>query len=145
MIEGELEEKKEENDAGAGAETGAASRSRLKFPKIDMKDITTIATGGGDDMMIKLEEEIVNCKRQVQNNKQLISALHRKAKEVDSTVLRLEKPEDVESARWTEQELQLCVHGVKNFGKDFYAIADILGTKTVQHVETFYNTYRGMA
>merc|ERR1719233_2450856 len=141
IIEGELEEKKEENDAGAG--TGSAPRGRPKVLKIDMKDITTIATGGGDDMMMKLEEEIINCKRQVQINKQLISALHRRTKEVDATVLRLEKPEDVVSARWTDQELQLCVHGVKIFGKDFHAIADIIGTKTAQHVETFYNTYRG--
>jgi len=138
IFEGELEEKKEENDA----RNGAASRSRPKGLKIDMKDITTIATGGGDDMMIKLEEEIINCKRQVQNNKQLISALHRKTKEVDATGLRLEKPEDAVSARWTDQELQLGVHGVRICGKDFHAIADIIGTKTVQHVETFYNTYR---
>lgn len=134
---GELEEKKENVVLEE-----AAPCSKPKGLKIDMKDITTIATGGGDDMMSKLEEEITNCKRKVQNNKQLISALHRKKREVDTTVLRVAKPEDVVSARWTDQEIQLAVHGVRICGKKFPAIAEIIGTKTSQHVETFYSTYR---
>ena len=28
--------------------------------------------------------------------------------------------------------------GIRNFGKDFQAIADIIGTKTKAHVKTFY-------
>lgn len=31
-----------------------------------------------------------------------------------------------------------CVTGIRNFGKDFQAIADIIGTKTKAHVKTFY-------
>ena len=52
-----------------------------------------------------------SCKRVVQNNKQLISALQRKAREVDLTSLRVEQPEDAVNARWTDQELLLGVQG----------------------------------
>jgi len=116
-----------------------------KKPKgleVNKKDIITFATGGGDEMMDKLEEELVNYKRVVQNNKQLISALRRKNRELDVTSLRAEQPKDAISARWTDQELQLGVEGIRRHGKDFTAIADIIGTKTVQHVETFYDTYK---
>lgn len=100
---------------------------------------------------------IFSCKRVVQNNKQLISALHRKAREVDVTTLRVEQPEDAVSARWTDQELMLGVQGdgqdesprkfiieivgVRVYGKDFSSIASILGTKTAAHVEAFFNSY----
>ena len=56
-----------------------------------------------------------SCKREVQNNKQLISALHRSNREVDSATFRLEQPEDAVSARWTDQELQLGVQGDLQF------------------------------
>lgn len=32
--------------------------------------------------------------------------------------------------------------GIRNFGKDFQAIADIIGTKTKAHVKTFYMSNR---
>lgn len=32
--------------------------------------------------------------------------------------------------------------GIRNFGKDFQAIADIIGTKTRNHVKTFYVSNR---
>ena len=97
-----------------------------------------------------------SCKRVVQNNKQLISALQHKAREVDLTSLRVEQPEDAVNARWTDQELLLGVQGdgqeerhvhhnnitgVRVYGKDFSSIASILGTKTAAHVETFFNSY----
>lgn len=34
------------------------------------------------------------------------------------------------------------VTGIRNFGKDFQAIADIIGTKTKNHVKTFYVSNR---
>lgn len=34
------------------------------------------------------------------------------------------------------------IPGIRNFGKDFQAIADIVGTKTKAHVKSFYVTNR---
>ena len=52
-----------------------------------------------------------SCKRKVQNNKQMIAALHHKTSEVDGNLYRLEQKDDVMSARWTEEELLLGVQG----------------------------------
>jgi len=123
-------------------DTDAKTRpSPPKGIKINHEDLVAFASGQGEQVLNELESSIASCKRVVQNNKQLISALHRKAREVDVTTLRVEQPEDAVSARWTDQELLLGVQGVKMYGKDFSSIASILGTKTAADVETFFNSY----
>ena len=42
------------------------------------------------------------------------------------------------SARWNNEELLLAVQGVRKFGKDFQAIADLIGTKTETQIRTFF-------
>lgn len=42
------------------------------------------------------------------------------------------------NARWTNEELLLAVQGVRRHGKDFKAIAEIVGNKTEAHVRSFY-------
>ena len=44
-------------------------------------------------------------------------------------------------ARWTNMELLLAVQGVRKYGKDFQAIAELVGTKTEGHVRSFWITY----
>ena len=46
------------------------------------------------------------------------------------------------NARWTNDELLLGVQGVRKYGKDFAAIADVIGTKTEAHVRTFFINYK---
>merc|ERR1719192_844441 len=46
------------------------------------------------------------------------------------------------NAKWTNEELLLGVQGVRTFGKDFHAIAEVIGTKTDSHVRSFYVNYR---
>jgi len=46
------------------------------------------------------------------------------------------------NARWTNEELLLAVQGIRKFGKNFAAIASILGTKTESHVRTFFVNYK---
>ena len=55
---------------------------------------------------------LLSCKRLVQNNKQLLSGLRRKTREVENTMASYRGEQtDVVSARWTEQELLLGVEG----------------------------------
>ncbi|KAL5277561.1 RCOR3 family protein [Megaselia abdita] len=83
-------------------------------------------------------EESENEDNKVQINKQLIEM-----KNVEnSDDLRPAEANNRINARWTNEETMLAVNGVKQFGKDFQAIADILGTKTKAHVQTFYVNYR---
>lgn len=46
------------------------------------------------------------------------------------------------NARWTNDELLLAVQGVRKYGKDFSAIADVIGTKTEAHLRSFFVNYR---
>lgn len=56
------------------------------------------------------------------------------------------RPDDVTinriSTRWSSDEAQLAIKGFRDNGKDYLAIAEIIGTKTEQHVRQFYTNYR---
>lgn len=97
--------------------------------------------GGGEQMLKAMDREIVSLKRLVQNNKQGLSALRRKTSEgIDD--LRPQDSNTRINARWTNDELLLAVQGVRKYGKDFRAIAEVLGTKTEAHVRSFFVNYR---
>ncbi|XP_015513981.1 REST corepressor 1 isoform X1 [Neodiprion pinetum] len=88
-----------------------------------------------------IDTEIVSLKRQIQSNKQQVSGLKRKTTDgIDDL-----RPPEVSSrinARWTNDELLLAVQGVRKYGKDFSAIADVIGTKTEAHLRSFFVNYR---
>ncbi|XP_074101382.1 REST corepressor isoform X2 [Cotesia typhae] len=88
-----------------------------------------------------IDTEIISLKRQIQTNKQQVSALKRKT--VDG-IDDLRPPEVTNriNARWTNDELLLAVQGVRKYGKDFSAIADVIGTKTEAHLRSFFVNYR---
>lgn len=46
------------------------------------------------------------------------------------------------NARWTNDELLLAVQGVRKYGKDFKAIAELIGNKTEAHIKSFFVNYR---
>jgi len=128
------------------AKSPGSVRSKSVPPRgmnINKDDLEALGTGKGEKIMEGLDREIASCKRLVQNNKQLLSGLRRKTREVENTMASYRGEQtDVVSARWTEQELLLGVEGVRMCGKNFSAIASILGTKTAEHVQTFFDTYR---
>lgn len=77
----------------------------------------------------------------VQKNKQVLSALTKRVSEGLSNW----KPPDNSgriNARWTNEELLIAVQGVRKYGKDFRAIADVIGTKNETHVRMFFISYR---
>lgn len=78
---------------------------------------------------------------QIQNKKQVVSILkRRRADSIDEF-----RPNDWAhriSSRWNNDELMLAVKGVREFGKDFPVIAEIIGTKSESQVRTFFVNYR---
>ncbi|XP_051175874.1 REST corepressor 3 [Leptopilina boulardi] len=88
-----------------------------------------------------IETEIVSLKRQIQSNKQQVSALKRKTTDgIDD--LRPPEVTNRINARWTNDELLLAVQGVRKYGKDFAAIADVIGTKNESHLRSFFVNYK---
>ncbi|XP_033219180.1 REST corepressor 3 [Belonocnema kinseyi] len=88
-----------------------------------------------------IDTEIVSLKRQIQSNKQQVSALKRKTAD---GIDELRPPEVTNriNARWTSDELLLAVQGVRKYGKDFAAIADVIGTKNESHLRSFFVNYK---
>lgn len=84
--------------------------------------------------------------RQIQNNKQIASSLKSKNSNRSAAVAQLNPGAIVTaqriSSRWSNDENQLAIKGMQMHGKDFQAIAEIVGTKNETHVSQFYTTNR---
>ncbi|KAG7243266.1 hypothetical protein INR49_011712 [Caranx melampygus] len=46
------------------------------------------------------------------------------------------------NSRWTTEEQLLAVQAIRRYGKDFVAIAEVIGTKTPAQVSSFFVSYR---
>lgn len=79
---------------------------------------------------------------QIQNNKQIVSSLKRKSVESVDDLYPNDLGNNRLNSRWNSDELLLAVKGVRKYGKDFQAIAELLGTKTEAQVRTFFASYR---
>ncbi|XP_073946064.1 REST corepressor isoform X3 [Choristoneura fumiferana] len=133
-------------------------RYKHRLPRgiyINHDDLVAMATGPqpgdapqpglvnqGDAMLKAMDREIISLKRQVQHNKQQLSAMKRKVGDSGVEELRPGEPPAKINSRWTNDELLMAVTAVRKYGKDFQAIAETLGTKTEAHVRTFFISYR---
>ncbi|XP_013136341.1 PREDICTED: REST corepressor 3 isoform X2 [Papilio polytes] len=137
---------------------GKQQRYKHRLPRgiyINHDDLVAMATGPqpgdppqpglvnqGEAMLKAMDREIISLKRQVQQNKQQLSAMKRKVGDAGVEELRPGEPPAKINARWTNDELLMAVTAVRKYGKDFQAIAETLGTKTEAHIRTFFVTYR---
>ncbi|KAK3093319.1 hypothetical protein FSP39_014033 [Pinctada imbricata] len=107
----------------------------------DLKGLVMGPPGQGEALLKSLDQELVSLKRQVQNNKQMVSLQkHKTVKGIDDV-----KPPEMTpriNAKWTNEELLLAVQGVRKYGKDFQAIADVIGNKTDFHIRSFFVNFR---
>ncbi|XP_058799449.1 REST corepressor 2 [Phymastichus coffea] len=110
---------------------------------VNHDDLAALAgqPGPANQILQAIDTEIVSLKRQIQTNKQQVSALKRKTTD---GIDELRPSENVNriSSRWTNDELMLAVQGVRKYGKDFSAIAEVIGTKTEVHLRSFFINYR---
>ncbi|KAK7104924.1 REST corepressor 3-like [Littorina saxatilis] len=122
-------------------------KHKRKPPKgmyLDAADLLAMVTGppGQSQAILKaLDGDIVTLKRQVQNNKQLLSLQKHKAGNGIDDFRPPETPNRINS-RWTNEELLLAVQGVRKYGKDFQAIAEVIGNKLEAHVRSFFINFR---
>ncbi|XP_035255339.1 REST corepressor 3-like isoform X2 [Anguilla anguilla] len=112
-----------------------SQRSKFRPPKgmyLSQEDVLAVScSASAPSAVLKhLDMELVSLKRQVQNAKQVNSGLKQKM-EAGIDDLRLPECTQKINARWTTDEQLLAVQGVRKYGKDFQAIADVIGNKTV--------------
>ncbi|KAG7486162.1 REST corepressor 3 [Solea senegalensis] len=121
-------------------------RSRCRPPKgmyLTQEDVVAVScsASAANTLLRQLDMELVSLKRQVQNAKQMNSGL-KHLLESGVEELRLPECNQKVNARWTTDEQLLAVQGVRKYGKDFQAIADVIGNKTVGQVKNFFVNYR---
>ncbi|XP_054152941.1 REST corepressor 1-like [Oppia nitens] len=107
-------------------------------------DLIAIANGPpgqGDAILKGLDSEVITLKRNVQNNKQIISQSKHKIGD-GMEGFRLSENTARINSRWSNDELLLGVQGVRKYGKDFKAIAEVIGNKSEAHVRTFYANHQ---
>ncbi|XP_008314675.1 REST corepressor 3 isoform X2 [Cynoglossus semilaevis] len=121
-------------------------RSRCRPPKgmyLSQEDVVAVScsASAANTLLRQLDMELVSLKRQVQNAKQMNSGL-KHLLEAGIDELKLQECNQKVNARWTTDEQLLAVQGVRKYGKDFQAIADVIGNKTVGQVKNFFVNYR---
>ncbi|XP_030051943.1 REST corepressor 3 isoform X2 [Microcaecilia unicolor] len=123
-----------------------SQRSKCRPPKgmyLSKEDVVAVSCSptAATTILRQLDMELISLKRQVQNAKQINSALKQK---LEGGVEEFKPPESNQkiNARWTTEEQLLAVQGVRKYGKDFQAIADVIGNKTVGQVKNFFVNYK---
>uniref|UniRef100_A0A8C5KLB1 REST corepressor 3 n=1 Tax=Jaculus jaculus TaxID=51337 RepID=A0A8C5KLB1_JACJA len=123
-----------------------SQRSKCRPPKgmyLTQEDVVAVSCSpnAANTILRQLDMELISLKRQVQNAKQVNSALKQK---MEGGIEEFKPPESNQkiNARWTAEEQLLAVQGVRKYGKDFQAIADVIGNKTVGQVKNFFVNYR---
>ncbi|XP_050969702.1 REST corepressor 2 [Labeo rohita] len=121
-------------------------RARRRPPKgmhLEQEDIVALSasTDSGAVSLRQLDTQLVSLKRQVQSIKQTNSVLKNNLGD-GIEGLRPSEPTKKINSRWTTEEQLLAVQAVRRYGKDFAAIADVIGNKTVAQVSSFFVSYR---
>ncbi|XP_049625882.1 REST corepressor 3 isoform X2 [Suncus etruscus] len=123
-----------------------SQRAKCRPPKgmyLTREDVAAVSCSpnAASTILRQLDMELISLKRQVQNAKQVNSALKQK---MEGGIEEFKPPESNQkiNARWTTEEQLLAVQGVRKYGKDFQAIADVIGNKTVGQVKNFFVNYR---
>uniref|UniRef100_A0A1A8NWW4 REST corepressor 2 n=1 Tax=Nothobranchius pienaari TaxID=704102 RepID=A0A1A8NWW4_9TELE len=121
-------------------------RARRRPPKgmhLEQADIMALSAShdAGALTVRQLDTQLVSLKRQVQSIKQTNSSLKQSLAEgVDS--FRPSEPAPKMNSRWSTEEQLLAVQAIRRYGKDFTAIAEVIGTKTPAQVSSFFVSYR---
>nr|XP_020499286.1 REST corepressor 2 [Labrus bergylta] len=121
-------------------------RARRRPPKgmyLEQGDITSLSASNDAGVLTvrQLDTQLVSLKRQVQSIKQNNSSLKQSLNEGVGTFKPAE-PAPKMNSRWTTEEQLLAVQAIRRYGKDFTAIAEVIGTKTPAQVSSFFVSYR---
>lgn len=130
----------------AGLKSGVKASQRMKKrpPRgmfLNQEDVVSLSSSSPQGLIRHLEGQLVSIKRQIQTIKQTNSALKDK---ISSGVDEFRQPEVSQklNSRWTTEEQLLAVQAIRKYGRDFQAISDVIGNKSVVQVKNFLVNYR---
>ncbi|KAL6106112.1 rcor1 [Pungitius sinensis] len=129
-----------------GLKTGSKASQRLKKrpPKgmfLNQQDVVSLSSSSAQGLIRQLDCQLVSIKRQIQNIKQSNGSLK---DQICSGVNEFRQPEVNQkfNNRWTTEEQLLAVQAIRKYGRDFQAISDVIGNKSVVQVKNFLVNYR---
>lgn len=124
----------------------AAQRMKKRPPKgmfLKQEDVLALSSSApsAQGLIRQLDTQLVSIKRQIQTMKQTNSALKEK---LTSGLEEFRQPEVNQkfNTRWTTEEQLLAVQAIRKYGRDFQAISDVIGNKSVVQVKNFLVNYR---
>lgn len=138
---GTLRQRHEGRETRTGHRGNKVKRKAPKGMVLSQDYLIAVSGTQGDSHVRPQEMEIVNLKRQIQMNKQSIS---QNKYQLDSgiEVFRQGDQNTKNNARWSNEELLLAVQSVRRYGKDFQAMAEVLGNKSVSQCRNFFVNYK---
>ncbi|XP_043998678.1 REST corepressor 1 [Gambusia affinis] len=129
-----------------GLKTGGKMSQRMKKrpPRgmfLSQQDVVSLSSSTPQGLTRQLDSQLVSIKRQIQTIKQANSALKEK---LSSGVEEFRQPEANQkfNNRWTTEEQLLAVQAIRKYGRDYQAISDVIGNKSVVQVKNFLVNYR---
>ncbi|XP_068608054.1 REST corepressor 1 [Brachionichthys hirsutus] len=129
-----------------GLKTGSKTSQRLKKrpPRgmfLNQQDVVSLSSSTPQGFIRQLDCQLVSIKRQIQTIKQSNGCLKDK---ISSGVDEFRQPEVTQkfNTRWTTEEQLLAVQAIRKYGRDFQAISDVIGNKSVVQVKNFLVNYR---
>lgn len=130
----------------SGLKTGGKTSQRMKKrpPRgmfLNQQDVVSLSSSSAQGLIRQLDSQLVSIKRQIQTIKQTNSALKDK---LGSGVDEFKQPEANQkfNNRWTTEEQLLAVQAIRKYGRDYQAISDVIGNKSVVQVKNFLVNYR---
>uniref|UniRef100_A0A671YH02 REST corepressor 1 n=1 Tax=Sparus aurata TaxID=8175 RepID=A0A671YH02_SPAAU len=122
----------------------ASQRLKKRPPRgmfLNQEDVVSLSSSSPQGFIRQLDCQLVSIKRQIQTIKQSNSCLKDK---ISSGVDEFRQPEVNQkfNTRWTTEEQLLAVQAIRKYGRDFQAISDVIGNKSVVQVKNFLVNYR---
>ncbi|KAI9527024.1 REST corepressor 1, partial [Dissostichus eleginoides] len=122
----------------------ASQRMKKRPPRgmfLNQQDVVCLSSQPPQGLLRQLDCQLVSIKRQIQSIKQSNSSLKEK---ICSGVDDFRQPEVNQkfNTRWTTEEQLLAVQAIRKYGRDFQAISDVIGNKSVVQVKNFLVNYR---
>ncbi|XP_006800632.1 REST corepressor 1 isoform X2 [Neolamprologus brichardi] len=130
----------------SGLKTGGKASQRMKKrpPRgmfLNHQDVVSLSSSTPQGLIRQLDSQLVSIKRQIQTIKQTNSVLKEKLSSgLDE--FRLPEVNQKFNNRWTTEEQLLAVQAIRKYGRDFQAISDVIGNKSVVQVKNFLVNYR---
>ncbi|KAM3594983.1 uncharacterized protein V6R79_016441 [Siganus canaliculatus] len=122
----------------------ASQRMKKRPPRgifLNRQDVISLSSSSPQGFIRQLDCQLVSIKRQIQTIKQSNSCLKEK---ISSGVEEYRQAEASQkfNTRWTTEEQLLAVQAIRKYGRDFQAISDVIGNKSVVQVKNFLVNYR---